>query len=426
MEKEENDKDKDKNPDKEEPGQQRSQSKSASRTPIKGEARRGESEARGSPPMEEYPSEPADSGPKKPIKRFLKRKTRKVESKKISWGKVPKRIDCWNPKQKDAGPRQAEKKKLVEREREAVLPAHRANKKNMRRTNTGPKTTWSPSGEEESKQPTPQRREPPQRARRGRKPRKAYPQQNPPTGLPQEETEKLEVEELTNVYLLYHGDNQGTPPLYTRGRHRDILRARCGGVKGPGDAARGKVLQMLHRRHLRGNVLPPIWVEHIERPEGRVFAALQSARGERQLIVFIISASLIVVSLVTSCAARSSQSQFQENQSVAQRCAVKCARSTFCPYPCLFPFPSSSSVPSPPGATPPPASSLSASYSARTPSSTRGCDPAAVPSRRISSRVRPDVPPYSSSGSRAPPSFFPLCLLGSLSPYPPRASACAP
>lgn len=109
-------------------------------------------------------------------KQFLKRKSKKVEEKKVVWNKVSKRIDCWNSKPKETNSKFLEKKQMLLRE--AALPKERKINKE-RKKNT--------------KNQTP-------------KERKQNPKRNPQ--IPEFMPTNLNVYELREIYFQYHGENQ--------------------------------------------------------------------------------------------------------------------------------------------------------------------------------------------------------------------------
>ncbi len=207
---------------------ERSRSPANIRTEIKTESKEapGEGVAEGrsevkdpgtSMKLEEYPSEDqAESSAKKPRKQFLKRKTKKVESKKVEW-KVGRKIDCWNPRPKDSDPHEAEKKVMLQRSKGPAKPRRSARR--------------SVSKENYSME----------EGRRSQQRRRNYPVLSLPTQ--EEEAAKMTVEELTDVYLLYHGNNEGTVLAITMGNSgRDVLRAQCGRISHPCDAAASRIL----------------------------------------------------------------------------------------------------------------------------------------------------------------------------------------
>jgi len=67
---------------------------------------------------------------------FLKRRSKKVESKKVDWQKVTRRIDCWNPKQKSPSRPRAKKETPKTEPEETQMqgkPRNRLNLKELRK-----------------------------------------------------------------------------------------------------------------------------------------------------------------------------------------------------------------------------------------------------------------------------------------------------
>ena len=172
-------------------------------------------ENRESPEMKDEDNQVIDeNGNLKQRKDFLKRKSKKIESKKLSWQKVPRKIDCWNPKQKDQQPKSSEKTSA--RKKDAVMPAHRKKHAQMQRAKTGylkkkelledrKEGKEESTGEKKKMMPIKGIRQPPQ-------------QQQPLHKFENrvesdESANRLSVEELHAIYMQYHGDDQSTTPF---------------------------------------------------------------------------------------------------------------------------------------------------------------------------------------------------------------------
>jgi len=154
-----------------------------------------------------------DQGKPKPKREFLKRKTKKVEAKKVDFKKVPKRIDCWNPKSKESTIK--EQKEIVvnkpidkksTRGRETV--AQRSNKQpKMARPKTGINLRKKAEYQEDQKRGP--KRGKPQSIKSRSMPRKMPMQNEQDDAAP-----RLSVQELTQIYNQYHGDEQSIFIIY--------------------------------------------------------------------------------------------------------------------------------------------------------------------------------------------------------------------
>ncbi len=186
--------------------------KEVPRTPVrrkntedsKASPKAGEGENRGSSEMRGEPgSEVLDeNGQPKARRDFLKRRSKKVEAKKLNWEKVPRRIDCWNPKQKEQQQQKSAEKKSA---REMVMPAHRKKHAQMQRARTG--YLKKPEYFEEQKSGARGNVKEKAGPRKSRRPvqrkivERAEPVEDP--------TNRLPVEELNQIFIQYHGEGQG-------------------------------------------------------------------------------------------------------------------------------------------------------------------------------------------------------------------------
>ena len=125
-------------------------------------------------------------------KQFLKRKSKKVEEKKVELKKVTKRIDCWNPKPKETNSKILEKKQMLLRE--AAPPKKKKNKKFNKEQKKNQMLKYSNMGNREMRE-------------KGVEEHKQNSRGRPP--MQDLMPEKLNVFELRDLYFEYHGENQG-------------------------------------------------------------------------------------------------------------------------------------------------------------------------------------------------------------------------